>query len=131
MAVSRIRQRWVVWLATTVVILGAVVALNWQGIALGVAVHFAERRPALLADAEWNQPVTARSFLSRFQPGTSEAELLEWLNSNDFSVDRDSGRADRLIRSLPCNERVEVRWSSAPGDAIASAEARISEAGCL
>jgi hypothetical protein len=130
MARLRTRRRWV-WLATTVVILVAVVALNWQVVGLGLAAYLAERRPALLADAEWDKPATARTFLSRFGPGTSEGELLEWLNSNDFTVDRDSGRANRLISSLPCNERVEITWSKAPGDAIVSAEARVSQAGCL
>ena len=130
MAMFRIRRRWI-WLATTVLILGTVVALNWQSVALGLAVSLSERRPALLADAKWNQPATARSFLSRFRPGTKESALLEWLNSNDFTVDRDSGRANRLISSLPCNERVEITWSKASDDAIVNAEARVSEAGCL
>lgn len=119
------------WLAGVALVIGTVVALNWQWFTFAVAVVLAERRPALLADAQWDEPASARRFSNRFRAGASEAELLEWLESNEFTVDRDTGQASRLIRGLPCNEAVEIRWSKTSGDVLASAEARVSEGGCL
>ena len=119
------------WLAAIALVTGTIVALNWQWFTFAVAVVFAERRPALLADAQWDEPASARRFSNRFRAGASEAELLEWLESSEFTVDGDTGQASRLIRGLPCNEAIEIRWSKTSGDVLASAEARVSEAGCL
>lgn len=123
-------RRWI-WLAAAVMALGAFVALNWQTLALSAAFALAERRPALLVDAEWNEPASARRFLNRFPPGANENELLEWLDSNKFEIDRDAGWADRMISSLPCNERIEIKWSTGPNDTIDDLDVRVSEAGCL
>lgn len=119
------------WLAAFALVVVTVVALNWQWFTFAVAVAFAERRPALLADAQWGEPASAHRFSNRFGVGASEAELLEWLESNEFTVDRETGQASRLIRGLPCNEAVEIRWTKTSGDVLAGAEARVSEAGCL
>lgn len=130
MEMKRPHRRWI-WLAGAVVALGALAALNWQTVTFSWAIASAERRPALLADAEWNEPATARRFLNRFQPGTNENELLEWLESNKFDVDRNAGHATKLISSLPCNERVEIKWSRRPNNTLDNVDARVSEAGCL
>jgi len=121
------RHFWI--LAVAIVFVGALVALNWQGLALSLAIISAEHRPALLNDARWNDPASAHLFAARFRHGTQEKDLLEWLAANKFTVDR-TGLATRRIQSLPCNESVEVTWSKA-GDTIVDAEARVSEAGCL
>ena len=126
---SKSPRLWV-WFVGIVVVVGAIVALNWQWFSLTAAFVLAERRPALLADAEWNEPASTRQFSNRFPPGTNESELLAWLQSNKFTVDRGAGHATRLISSLPCNEFVDVTWRTA-GHAISGAEARVSEAGCL
>lgn len=118
-------------MAASVAVVGIVVALNWQWFSFAVAVVLAERRPALLADAQWDDPASARRFSNRFRPGASEPELLAWLETNDFTIDRGAGRASRLIRGLPCNESVEISWSKASDDVIGDAQARVSEAGCL
>src|SRR5262245_66550234 len=123
------RRLWT-WVIATVVVIGAVAALNRQWLSFAAAVVLAERRPALLADAQWDQPASAHRFSVRFQSGTSERELLAWLSSNKFDVEPGAGHATRLIRSLPCNEFVDLRWRAA-ADVIGFAEARISEAGCL
>jgi hypothetical protein len=122
-------MRWRTGLAAIVLVVSTIIALNWQWFSFAAAVAFAERRPALLADAQWDEP--ARRFSVRFRPGASEAELLGWLESNEFAIDRGTGHASRLIRGLPCNEAVDVRWSKNSGDMLTSAEARVSEAGCL
>jgi hypothetical protein len=70
-------------------------------------------------------------FSSRFHDGVQESELIEWLESNKFTIERETGRANRLIQSLPCNEAIEVTWWRQPDSTIAGAEAQVSEAGCL
>jgi hypothetical protein len=132
MAVKRFR--WWMWLVAfvgVVGVVGAIVALNWQWVSLTAAFVLAERRPALLADAQWNDSASAHQFSNRFRSGTSERELLEWLEANRFIVDPGAARARRLIHSLPCNESVEITWSRASGDKIAGARAVVHEAGCL
>ena len=129
MAAKRLRL-WM-WLAAIMGALTAIVALNWQWFSLTAAFVLAERRPALLADAQWDDPASAHQFSNRFRSGTSERELLAWLETNKFTVDPGVSHARRLIRSLPCNEGVEITWSKTAGDTIARAEARVYEAGCL
>ena len=127
MALKLPRRFWT-WLAAIVALIATIVALNLQWFAFAAAVVFAERRPALLADVQWNQP--ARRFSEHFHAGTHERELLAWLESNQFNVERGTRHATRLIRGLPCNEFVDVRWR-ASSEAISEVEARLSEAGCL
>jgi hypothetical protein len=105
-------------------------AANWQTVMLGVAMLMAEGRPALLSDAAWNDPASARRFNSRFHSGVPESELVAWLNRNKFTTGV-PGHASRSIASLPCNEQAEIAWSSRSDGTIAAASARLSEAGCL
>ncbi|MEM9618061.1 MAG: hypothetical protein AAF936_08890 [Pseudomonadota bacterium] len=130
MEMKRTHRRWI-WLAAAVMAMGAFVALNWQTLALSAAFALAERRPALLVDAEWNEPASARKFLNRFPPGTNESELLKWLGANKFDIDLDARRADRRISGLPCNEIVKIKWSTGPNSTIDNLDVRVSEAGCL
>jgi hypothetical protein len=130
MKINRIHSRWV-WLTAGLVVLGATVALNWNTVTFAVAVSSADRRPVLLVDAEWNEPASAYKFLNRFQLGTHESELVGWLESNNFKVDSDAGRATRLIRSLPCNEQIEIKWSRMLNDTLDNVQVLVSEAGCL
>lgn len=51
--------------------LGLLLALNWQGIMLALAMIASEKRPSLLADAEWNKPQSAVAFNRRFLIGVS------------------------------------------------------------
>lgn len=111
-------------LPTAALLLGVVLALNWKTLT-------AERRPTLLADAQWDEPATARAFLARFPRGSNEGGLLQWLQSNHFIVDRRAGRATRLVHSVPCEEDVEIAWTRESANTIGSAEARVSDAGCL
>lgn len=112
------------------VALAAALLLNWQTILLSGSILLSDTRPALLADAKWNDPATARKFNSRFVTGTASAELVEWLRQNDFQVRADQGRAERKISSLPCNERVVVTWRSDSGR-LAERRATVTESGCL
>jgi hypothetical protein len=127
---ERINRKWIL-AGTIVAVVGVAIVLNWRMFALALAFSTSERRPALLADAQWNAPASAHDFLNRFRTGTEERELLGWLQSNEFKVDRSSGRAERVVRSLPCNEHIEVIWSKALDHTIDKAEVRLSEAGCL
>jgi hypothetical protein len=125
-----LRRRWS-WAAIIAVLAAIVVALNWNWLMLTGAIATAERRPALLSDAEWNKPDTAHAFKNRFPLGTSESQLVSWLESNNFEVKRAAGKAKRLVRSLPCNEFIQVTWTTSPANEIANVEVRVSEAGCL
>lgn len=121
---------WLAVVAGSIAASAGVIVLNLNHLAFASAVLIAERRPALLSDAQWNEPASARKFSTRFHSGTNERELLAWLESNKFTTEPAAGHATRLISSLPCNEFVDVTWR-ASGHVISSAEARVSEAGCL
>jgi hypothetical protein len=124
--VSRTLKRSLPVLALAVAAL--LVALNWNGSAFSAAGAGPERRPALLSDAEWGQPAPA--FGTRFAPGTSEAELLRWLDDNRFEIHEAARRAYLRLPSLPCNERIDVSWTASNG-ALGESSAIVSEAGCL
>ena len=122
----------VLWGAAIVIIVAvAVVYVSRQGVGSGIAMSAFDGRPELLSDAEWGKSGSARRFEQRFSPGSREADLLAWLEGNHFAVDRRSGRANRRVESLPCNERIEVAWAANPAGRIARATALVSEAGCL
>ena len=123
-------RRWL-WVFAIVVALAGIVALNWHSFLLMTAIAISERRPALLSDADWNAPASAHAFKERFPPGTPEAQLLEWLESNNFAIDWSAGQAERLVRSLPCNEYIQITWTRSPPDKLGDVEARVTEAGCL
>ena len=95
----------------------------------GFAVTSAEHRPALLRDAEWTKPAPA--FGRKFHKGVPESELLAWLRANRFVIERATRVATRRTKSLPCNERVEIEWSTRGDGLLQGADARVSEAGCL
>ena len=119
------RDTWSLLAALAVLVLAA---LSWDGLRFGLAVASSESRPSLLDEAEWGKPVPA--FRKRFGAGTAEAGMLHWLADNDFEVDRRAGSGTRIIRSLPCNERVLVSWVATDG-IISESNAVVSEAGCL
>lgn len=114
-----------------IVALSVVAAFNWERLAVVVAILASERRPELLADANWKNPASARKFSSRFADGVHEDELIAWLEANKFTIDRPAGRANRIMKSLPCNEVINVTWLRQPDRTIAGAQAEIFEAGCL
>lgn len=116
---------------TVILAIAVVIAINWQAILLGGSMILAESRPALLADANWNDPSTAKNFNARFAPGTKSNELVAWLRGNDFEIQAGKGRAERKVSSLPCNERVVVSWQSDAGGRIAERRAIVTESGCL
>ena len=127
---SRSRRKWVI-VAALAGLLVVVTALNFQSIMLAIAFSTAEGRPALLSDAGWGKPTTARKFAHRFAPGAAESDLLEWLDANRFAIDHANRSADRRISSLPCNEDVRVTWSADAAGKLKTADAEVSEAGCL
>ena len=128
MAKSSSRRK---WLWGTVIALTVLVAPNWNGLMLMSAIAVSERRPALLSGAEWNNPASARAFNDRFPPGTPKADLIAWLEVNNFAIDRAAGRANRLVKSLPCDESIQVDWTTPSSERIGSIEVRVAEAGCL
>lgn len=113
-----------------VALAAAFVVLNLRWLSLSTASLFAEKRPALLQDARWNEPSSAQKFQKRFRPGVPERELIEWLRQNAF-VAGPWGHASKLIHSLPCSEVVNVDWTSSPAGQLRQATAQVSEAGCL
>lgn len=108
----------------------AIVVFNFEALMLGAAVLLGDKRPALLRDARWDDPDSAKQFSQRFVAGTDEALLVDWLITNRFAVDRAQKRADRLIESLPCGEFVAVSWQARSGKLV-DAAATVTEAGCL
>jgi hypothetical protein len=127
-AFIRSRVSLVVLIGATAVV--SVVILNWQWISLSAAAVLAERRPALLRDARWGDASSARQFQERFRPGVPERELTTWLTVHGFAVGP-PGHASKLIRSVPCNEDVNIAWGSGPTGQLYRATAQVAEAGCL
>jgi hypothetical protein len=105
-------------------------ALNWQSLFFASAVASSGQRPALLRDAEWDKPETAKDFRQRFASGSSEEALLQWLHAESFHIDRQAQRATLKINGVPCSETAAVTWKS-KGGTIKAADANVSEAGCL
>ena len=122
------------WLVSGIVggaVLLIVAIANLNTLGLSFAFVTAEQRPELLADARWKAPATAVRFARRFGAGSREADLVSWLGANKFQIDRTRGHARRLIKSLPCNEDVEVDWNADGQGRLGSATAEVSEAGCI
>lgn len=117
--------------AALTIVLVVVAALNFQWIMLTAGFATAEGRPALLSDAEWGKPASARKFANRFAPGVAQSDLLEWLDANRFAVDQANKNASRKIGSLPCAEDVRITWATDPRGNLKAANAQVSEGGCL
>lgn len=111
--------------------LAGLVYSNREGLLFAVAVSASERRPDLLADAKRNRVDSATAFRRRFHPGVAERELVSWLRDNRFTLGPVSREATRRIESLPCNERIAVAWSVEQSGKLTSANATVTEAGCL
>jgi hypothetical protein len=118
------RAKWLIFGAIALVFF---VAVFWQHLLFAVALAFAESRPTLLKDADIDQP--SSSFNERFGRGSSEKDLVRWLTDNDFELGA-TGSASRTVRSLPCNETIEVSWTS-DGGRIEDSRAIVSQDGCL
>jgi hypothetical protein len=119
------------WLLLTVALALVFLAAGaWQRIALAVAVASSDTRSSLLRDAQWGKPETATAFRQRFGRGSSEADLVQWLDANHFQVDDRARRATLKVKGLPCAEDVAVSWT-AIGGTINASRAVVSEAGCL
>jgi hypothetical protein len=114
-----------------VALLGGLVYSCRNAVGLGLAVSTAETRPALLRDAEWEKPGSARLFARQFHSGTPAAELLSWLRENGFTIDRAAAHASRTIGGLPCAERIDIDWRTDGGGRLTGATAMVREAGCL
>lgn len=107
------------------------VFLTRQTFWFSAAALQADRRPALLNDARWDDPSSALEFSNRFPLGTDASELEVWLIANEFRINPEDGRATRIITSLPCNEEIEVEWISDANRHLLRADVTIREAGCL
>jgi hypothetical protein len=118
----------------TVAILIGVGATVFAVLAVGVVAGWflaIERRPGLLEEAEWQDPDSARAFNRRFADGSREAELLAWLEDNDFEVNPADQSAQRSIGGFPCNEMIDVSWRSSGDARLTDAQVIVREAGCL
>jgi len=124
------RKRVVLIISGAAIAMLVVAAANWRLIGLSSALLFAEKRPALLQDARWDDEASAKKFQQRFRRGIPERDLNSWLKTNKFEIDA-QGVAAKPVRSLPCNELVRVTWSSGPDHRLVQATARVSESGCL
>jgi hypothetical protein len=116
---------------TAVVALIAWLVINWHWLIVSFVILTAEGRPALLRDAEWDEPASAVQFMNRFPPRSSETELLEWLESNDFEIYVARGQAYKSVLSGPCGENIDVEWTRQSSGVIESAQVEVREAGCL
>ena len=122
------RGKWLLLSAALAVVL--LVAVAWQRLGFAVAVASSDSRPSLLRDAQWGKPETTVAFRQRFGRGSSEADLVQWLEANRFQVDQRARRASLKVRGVPCAEDVAVSWK-AIGGTIDASRAVVSEAGCL
>lgn len=104
-----------------------IAGLFWQNLLFAIAVLSSDTRPTLLRDAKLEAPVSA--FSNRFRQGVSEAKLLKWLAESNFKIEG-TGSAQLLIQSLPCNETVEVSWTTVDG-IIRESSAIVTQDGCL
>ncbi len=124
-----------IYLQMIAVVVGSLLLLflvfNWQGLLLGYAMLTDEERPALLDDARWNDPGSARKFNARFGKGAPESDLIDWLADNDFVRAADTRSAQRNIRSLPCNENITISWNADARHSLTLATARVQQSGCL
>lgn len=107
-----------------------VLLANWNTLGLMFAFATAERRPELLSDAQWRAPASAKKFQQRFGHA-QEPDLLSWLRTTSFQIDQPHGHARRLVKSLPCNEDIEVNWTVDGQGRLGAATVEVSEAGCL
>jgi hypothetical protein len=123
-------SRWKWPVLATVLGIALIAALSWRTLMFGIAVASSETMPALLSDAEWDDPASTTQFNRRFGSGVAESELVAWLHANKFVVNARDRSAERVVQSLPCNERVEVQWT-ALGGRLKDANATVYEAGCL
>lgn len=111
--------------------LAALAYVERERLLFAVAVGTSETRPDLLADAKWNRPDSAAAFRQRFHAGVVERDLISWLRENRFVLDSSQRAANRRIESLPCNERITITWAADSDGKLTTADARVSEAGCL
>jgi hypothetical protein len=128
---ERKKHRWGRWIVAGLAVVAALVALNFETIIFASSVLLAEKRPALLRDAQWSDPASAQLFRGEFRAGTDEEKLLVWLERNHFDIDRLARRASRLVEGLPCNERVAVTWAVDGQNRLRASEVTVTEAGCL
>jgi hypothetical protein len=104
---------------------------NWRTLLLIVAVLGSEHRPALLKDAAWDEPASAARFHGRFHAGTSERDLLAWLEKNRFAVNVRERTAGRQVNGLPCVEDIKVNWSVDAERRLVRTNAVVSQVACL
>ena len=107
------------------------VVANLPNIALSAAIATAPHRPELLRDAVWGKPNSAIKFKRRVGRDVRESESLSWLGANYFTFDRSNRDAVLLVKSLPCNESINVKWSVGTTGRIGAANALFRDAGCL
>ena len=124
------RQRKLSIVAVVVTTLG-LAAFNLDTLLFASAVAASEKRQSLLSDARWGKPESARDFNSRFKRGTPEEALVSWLAANDFTLDATAKTASRKVGGFPCAENIEVTWTTQAPGMLRSAEALVTEAGCL
>ncbi|PVM91462.1 hypothetical protein [Caulobacter endophyticus] len=117
------------WAASTIVVV--LLIFNWQ-LLLGLFwVMTAERRPALLRDAKWDQPASAVRFEARFHTGAPEPELLKWLGRNSFRVNRSERSATRDIAGFPCTEALRIDWAADQAGRLTRRQATVRQIACL
>ncbi|MCB1474922.1 MAG: hypothetical protein H6883_14340 [Rhodobiaceae bacterium] len=88
-------------------------------------------RPALLRDAQWQDPASAKSFNARFHAGVPAMELVEWLGENDFAINFADQRANLMIQGLPpCNDLIIIFWKADDAGLLIESRAVIAQS-CL
>lgn len=118
------------WTCAALLLAVGLLTASWRPLLFSSAVATSDRRPSLLADAEWGKSNEARAFGRRFHAGVLEADLLTWLETNGFRVDRVDRSGQRRLEGVPCAEDINVIWST-EDQRISRADAVVSEGGCL
>jgi hypothetical protein len=125
-AIRSTPSRWTIAFLVSLMLAAFLVAAE----ALSFSGLLPEKRPALLEDAQWKDPGSAKAFRGRFPAGSEERDLVSWLKENRFDLDRQTRRASRYVSGFPCRERLDIKWSAGPDHRLRSADATVFEAGC-
>ncbi len=88
------------------------VAVNYEGVMLGIAMLDNEDEPVFLEDARWDDPDSAQIIKSTFPVGTDERILIRALRTEKFDIDLPAREAERVLKNLPCNVTLTVNWAA-------------------
>lgn len=122
---------WRKWALVAGLVIGALVAIAWQPIMLGIAAARSERPPEVLRDFSLHDELQIDQFAQEFPAGASEAELIGWLEMHKFNFDTAAKNAKREYPGIPCLYGYEIEWVSDNGKLTKPATATLVDSACM